>query len=133
MRESLPSWPADDRSRALADIPRLLKGPKLVLVHATFDTDVTLFQEWFVENQRLMATALHTDLVLEYARCCRVMGCNKPCRLTSFVVGSLLGSYFLVGYLYLLLLSPGNLPRSKVVENIAMVDYTPTSVLEITP
>ena len=98
IRESLPSWPADDRSRVLADIPRLLKGPKLVLVHATFVTNVTLFQEWFVENQRLMATALHTDLVLQYARCCRVMGCNKPFRLTSLALGSLLGSHFLVGY-----------------------------------
>jgi hypothetical protein len=126
IQESLPSWLADDRSVALADAPRLLKGPKLLLAHATFVTDVT-FREWFVGNQRPIATA-HTDLVLEYARSCRVMGCNKPCRLTPLVVRSLLGSHFPA-----LLLSHGNLPRSKVVENIAMVDYIPIFVLEITP
>src|SRR5271170_3231876 len=44
-----------------------------------------------------------------------------------------LGHIFLSNIQHLLLLSHGNLPRSKVVENIAMADYTPISMLEITP
>ena len=57
---------------------------------------------------------------------------------TSRVVSRHLLSDLYLGHIFLsdilhLLLSHGNLPRSKVVENIAMVDYTPISVLEITP
>jgi hypothetical protein len=90
---------SDDRSTALADAPRLLKGPKLVLAHATFVTDVTPLSRMVCRKPTADGHNLYNDLVLEYARCYRVMGCNKPYHLTSLAVGSLLGSHFLVRYL----------------------------------
>lgn len=76
--------------------------------------------------------SLYTDLVLEYARCCRVTDCNKM--LSSHATCARISTWaiFLSD-----IPAPSaihrNLRRSKVVENIAMVDYTPISATGTTP
>jgi hypothetical protein len=118
-----------EKSRALADTPRLLKGPKLV----SHDFFVTPSSRNGLSKPTADGDSFCTDLVLEYARCCRVMDCNKG------VVSRHLRSDLYLGHIFLLDIPAvsfaihRNLRRSKVVENIAMVDYAPISATRTTP
>jgi hypothetical protein len=77
--------------------------------------------------------SVYTDLVLEYARCRRVMDCNKALSHVTCAQISTWVTFFLLDIPAASFSIHRNLRRKKVVENIAMVDYAPISATRTSP
>jgi hypothetical protein len=86
-----------------------------------------------LSNQRADGHSPYTDLVLKDARCCRVIGFCNPGMSFHVTCGqtSAWDHIFLSDILHFLVLSAENWHRSEIVENVAMVDCTPISALEL--
>jgi len=124
-----PLWRADNRSRALADTLRLLKGPKLVS-HDFFVTPLP--------GNGLSKTNGRWRQLL-YGSGARVCKMLQRYGLQQGVVSHHLRSDLYLGHIFLLDIPATsfaihrNLRRRKVVENIAMFDYAPISATRTTP
>jgi hypothetical protein len=120
IRESLPPWPADDRPIALADAPPLLKGLKLVSIGPCPPSSLTspssrngLSKTNGRWPQPLYQSRARVCKMLQSYGLQQAVSSHATCgRISTWVTFSCQISCTFC-------LSRGNLPRSKVVKNIA--------------